>query len=96
MNTDPKQDEPRQTMNLLMGHGPEAMKIAKALNLPKSTRCFTLSMAAGEAAIVSLELEKYVEDDNGNVDALTSVLEHYHLVKIEDEPGDEGQGEESP
>jgi hypothetical protein len=88
MNTDPKQDEPRQTTKLLTGYGPDAMKIVKALGLPELTRCFSFSMAAHEAAIVTVELQKYVEGDADTVDALASVFEHYRLVKIEDEPVD--------
>ena len=91
------QNEPSQTMNLLMGHGPDAMKIAEALGLPKLTRRFTLDMTAGEAAMVSLEVEKFVEGDAAHVAALTSVFERYRLVKIEDEPGDDSQvNEEVP
>jgi hypothetical protein len=97
MNIDPQKDKPSQTMNLLMGHGPDAMKIAKALGLPKFTRRFTLDMTVGEAAVVTVELEKYIEGDNATVDALTTVFERYRLVKIEDEPGDECQvNEEAP
>jgi hypothetical protein len=82
-------------MNLLMGHGPDAMKIADALGLPKYTIRFMLDMPVGEAAMVTVE--KYVEVGDDTVDALTSVFEQYRLVKIEDEPGDEGQAnEEAP
>jgi len=89
------QIKPRQTMNLLMGHGPDAMKIAEALGLPKYTRRFMLDMPVGDAAIVTVE--KYVEGGDDTVDALTSIFEQYRLVKIEDEPGDEGQvNEDSP
>ena len=94
MNTDPQKDEPSQTMNLLMGHGPDAMKIAEALGLPKYTRRFTLDMTVGEAAVVTVELEKYIEGDTATVEGLTSVFERYQLVKIEDEPGDEGSADE--
>jgi hypothetical protein len=82
-------------MNLLMGHGPDAMKIAKALGLPQFTHRFTLDMPVGEAAMVTIE--KYVEGNDDTVDALATVFERYRLVKIEDEPGDEVQvNEEAP
>jgi hypothetical protein len=78
-----------------MGHGPDAMKIAKALGLPQFTHRFTLDMPVGEAALVTVE--KYVEGGDDTVDALTSIFEQYRLVKIEDEPADEGQvNEEAP
>ena len=89
MITEPQKDELSQTMNLLMGHGPDAMKIAEALGLPKFNRRFTLDMTAGEAAMVTVE--KYVEGGDDTIDALTSVFERYRLVKIEDEPGDESE-----
>jgi hypothetical protein len=82
-------------MNLLMGHGPDAMKIAEALGLPKFTYHFTLDMRAGEEAVVTVD--KYVEDATANVDALAIVFERYRLVKIEDEPEDESEvNEEAP
>jgi hypothetical protein len=82
-------------MNLLMGHGPDARRIAEALGLPKYTYQFTLDMRAGEEAVVTVN--KYVEGGTANVDALAIVFERYRLVKIEDEPGDEGQvNEEAP
>jgi endonuclease YncB( thermonuclease family) len=89
------QNKPSQTMNLLMGHGPDAMRIAAALGLPKFTRRFTLVMEPGEPAIVTVE--KYIEGDTATVEGLTSVFERYRLVRIEDDPGDEGQAnEEAP
>jgi hypothetical protein len=84
-------------MNLLMGNGPDATKIAEALGLPKLTRRFTLDMTAGDAAVVTVEYEKYIKGDTATVDALTNIFVRYRLVKIEDEPGDEGQvNEEAP
>ena len=81
-------------MNLLMGIGPDAMKIAKALGLPKYTRRLTLDMPADDAAVVTVE--SYVEAENAT-DELCEVFERYRLVKIEDEPADEGQvNEEAP
>jgi len=84
-------------MKLLMVYGPDAMKSAEALGLPKLPRRFTLDMTAGEAAMVALEVEKFVEGDAAHVAVLTSVFERYRLVKIEDEPGDDSQvNEEVP
>jgi len=81
-------------MNLLMGHGPDAMKIAKALGLPEFTRRFTLDFPAGDAAVVTVE--SYV-DAGDATDFLCPIFERYRLVKIEDESGDEGQvNEDSP
>ena len=75
-------------MNLLMGHGDDAMKIAKALGLPKYTRHFTLDMPADDAAVITVE--SYVEAENAT-DELCAIFERYRLVKIEDESEDEGQ-----
>ena len=55
MNTDPQKNELGKTMNLLVGKGPDAMKIAKALGLPKFTRRFTLDMPVDDAAVVTVE-----------------------------------------
>jgi hypothetical protein len=81
-------------MNLLMGRGDDAARMAKALGLPKYTRRFTLDMPAGDAAVVTVE--SYV-DAGDATDFLCPIFERYRLVKIEDEPGDEGQvNEEAP
>ena len=81
-------------MKLLVGHGPDVMKIAAALGLPKYARRFTIDIPAGDAAVVTVET--YVEAGDAT-DKLCAVFEHYRLVKIEDEQADESEvNEDSP
>jgi len=71
-------------MTIIHGTSKAVQEIARALNLPRHTKGFTLRMRAGE--IATLEVETYVEADGTK--ELVKALKRYRLEELE-EPEDQ-------
>jgi len=72
-------EEARRNKATLKAPSDAARSIAKALNLPKNTVAFTLSMRVGEAAKLVVETQPGQEEGK----QLAAILQHYRIQEIE-------------